>query len=211
VSSQSSKPNFPVMALVWLVIALILTAVSPAELTLGSSVKLVFLHAALMWVGFIGYTGTGLLSVVSLVRKSSSGSAWADSILQVATVILVSTGLLGIVTASLTWGGVVWGEPRLQMLAKILLLSFGTLFASRLATIQAQNILRILLTGGVWYLLLSTERIVHPVNPIFTSGNIAMMLFPLVIAACILLAAYTTAAWLHERAAQDRSTQKKPA
>lgn len=191
------------MAVVWLVAALILTAVAPAELTLGSSVKLVFLHAALMWVAFIGYTAAGVLSVVSLAKRSQPWSVWADSMIQVATGILISTGLLGILTAVLSWGGVLWGEPRMQMLAKMLLLSLGTLFASRLVAAQAQNVLRILLTGGVWYLLLSTERIVHPVNPIFTSGDIAMMLFPLVIAGCILLAAYTTATWVRDRVTQD--------
>lgn len=205
-SSQSAKPAFPVKALIWLAAALILTTVSPAELTLGSSVKLVFLHAALMWIALIGYTAAGLVSAASLATSSASRSTWADAIVRVSTGILVATGLLGIVTAVVSWGGVLWGEPRMLMLAKMLLLSFATLLASRLIAVQAQNVLRLLLAAGVWYLLFSTERIVHPVNPIFTSGDIAIIIFPLIIAGCILLAAYSTTVWVHDLASRDAST-----
>lgn len=92
-----------------------------------------------MWIAFIGYTAAGFLSAVSLARKSFAWSTWADSVLHVSVGILVSTGLLGVVTASLAWGGVLWGEPRMQMLAKMLLLSFATILASRLVAAQAQN------------------------------------------------------------------------
>jgi len=45
-------------------LALLVTWLSPAEETLGSSVKLVYLHGALTWVAIITYTLAGLFGLI---------------------------------------------------------------------------------------------------------------------------------------------------
>lgn len=177
-----SEENIPLTIAASLAVAVLLALLAPAEQTLGSALKLVFVHAALMWVSFFMYTLAGIFSLVSLFSGGRKLYFWAQSSLRTGMLILFTTGMLGMITAKITWGGVVWQEPRMAMLAKMLLAS-GAVFVFSLILSGPKIIaaLNIGLVVTIWWLLLKTEKIIHPNNPIFTSGDIAIKLFPLAI------------------------------
>jgi len=194
-----SRDNIPIIIAVCIVAAVVLTFLAPEEQTLGSSVKLVFMHAALMWVSFLMYTLAAILSVIFLFNGKKNYFAWANSTLWAGIIILAATGLLGTITAKITWGAIAWREPRMLMLGKMLLASVLVFIVSALlANPRIKAFLNLSLTALIWWLLLTTEKIIHPSNPIFSSDSLAIKLFPLAVTAFLGIAAIQAARWLAE-------------
>lgn len=192
-----SRENIPIIIAACIVAAVILTFLAPEEQTLGSSVKLVFMHAALMWVSFFMYTMSAVLSVIFLFNGKNNYFAWVGPMLWTGILILASTSLLGMITAELTWGGIAWREPRMLMLGEMLLASVLVVIINiLLSNPKIKAIFYLALTAAVWWLLLTTEKIIHPGNPIFSSDVWAIKLFPLAVTFFLAIAAIQLARWL---------------
>ncbi len=184
------KDNILPSVAVILVIAVLIGAFAPKEQTLGSSVKLVYFHASLMWVAYILYTISGFLALVHLIGASEPIYYKVQALFQTALIILLITGLLGTLVAIITWGGVFWQEPRLAMLIEIVLISVAAVVLANLSGAPRVGSLAVLFAVVAnWLLLLRTERVVHPTNPIFRSPVLAIKIFPIIITLVLLIMA----------------------
>lgn len=174
-------------------LALILIWLTPEEKSLGSAIKLVFLHASLMWVAFGLVTIQGLLSLINLFSvKTKLSSSFISLTLNAGLILFLTTGLLGMVTAIITWGGVNWTEPRLFMLAQILLVGLATAWLKNmLSNNKLQNLICLIFTLIAWALVLKTELVMHPSNPIFTSASLTFKLIPVLAALLIATAVFS--------------------
>lgn len=177
-NSQFVK-SLPLFATVAFLLALFLIWLAPAEKSLGQAVKLVFLHAALMWVAFGLVTLQGLLSLISLLspQKTTLGRFNAST-LTASLILFLATGLLGMYTAVVTWGGVNWTEPRLFMLAEILALGLIVLGLKTLLNTTLGTFVSLVFTFAVWFLVIRTELVMHPANPIFSSNSLTFKTVP---------------------------------
>jgi hypothetical protein len=177
-----SRDNIPVLVAGAVALAAVAVRLAPAEATLGQSVRFVYAHAALMWVGFGLLTLGGLAGWAFLIRRSPRLLEWSIGCLVVGLVIIASTGLLGMWTAKLTWGGIFWAEPRMAMLLKILAAGSGAIVAGKLSgSPVVAGAANGLAATAAWIWLLQTRLVIHPANPIFTSESAAIKLFPLAI------------------------------
>lgn len=183
-ASLGSRENIPLTVAFAVTVSIVLAWMSPAEATLGAIIKLVFVHAALMWVAFGLLTLGGVMGLIYVFRRRPSILAWSNGSVATAVGLLVFTGLLGLVTAKISWGGVNWSEPRLLMLGEIIV---AGLVVMLIAALRGPSIYPALANAlfaiAAWGLLFRTERVVHPVSPIFTSDSLAIKIFPLLITA----------------------------
>lgn len=193
----SSRENIPLLAAFAVIVSVILAWLSPAEATLGQAVKLVYMHAALMWVAFGLLSVGAILGLLFLVLRRRSLSAWSYGSAATAVALLLMTGLLGSFTAQVTWGGINWSEPRLLMLGEILLAGMAVLAVAGLGfSAVAQSATNILFAIIAWVLLLRTELVIHPDSPIFSSESLAIKIFPLLITASLAFASLQGARYL---------------
>ncbi len=196
-SFLGSRENIPLVAAFAVIVSVVLAWLSPAEATLGQAVKLVYMHAALMWVAFGLLTLGAILGLLFLVLKRRSLSAWSYGSTATAVALLLTTGLLGSITAQITWGRMNWTEPRLLMLGEILLVGLAVLAVAGLSSSAAlQSATNILFASVAWGLLLRTELVMHPDSPIFKSESLAIKVFPLLITASLAFAALQAARYL---------------
>ena len=193
------RENIPLAIAAAVVLAVVLAYMAPAEATLGEAVKLVYVHAALMWVGFGMLTLGGLAGLLSWFWRRGSALDWSYGFLYVGLGLLLATGVLGTVTAKITWGAVFWGEPRLAMLGEILAAGAVTVAAGKLSNSE------ILAAGGnlafaavAWVLVLRTELVIHPASPIFSSESAAIRVFPLLITVVLAAAGLLAVRYLAE-------------
>lgn len=188
-TSLGSKENAPLVAAFAVAASVLLALGAPAEETLGQAVKLVYIHAALMWVAFGLLTLSGLLGGLYFVRRSPRVFSWSGASMIVAVALLLGTGSLGLITAKITWGGVFWAEPRLMMLGQILVIGIAAVFVARTVgeSLPAAGAAAVA-AAAAWVLLLRTERVIHPVSPIFSSDSAAIKIFPLLITVCLAFA-----------------------
>lgn len=192
-----SRENIPLVAAFAVIVSIVLAWLSPAEATLGQAVKLVYVHAALMWVAFGLLSVGAILGLLFIVLRRRSLSAWSYGSTATAVALLLTTGLLGSLTAQVTWGGINWSEPRLLMLGEILLAGLAVLAVAGLSSSALlQSASNILFAIVAWTLLFRTELVIHPDSPIFSSESLAIKIFPLLITASLAFAALQTARYL---------------
>ena len=184
-----SRENIPLLVAGALLISILLAWLAPSEATLGDAVKLIYVHAALMWVGFGYLTIGGITGASYVIWRRDAFINWSYGSSFVGVALLLATGILGAFSAKITWGAVFWAEPRMAMLGRIL---FAAVIAGLAGRISGSKILGGAADFGLavlaWVLVIRTERVIHPVSPIFSSDSTAVKVFPLLITATIAFA-----------------------
>ncbi len=151
---------------------------APSELTLGSGIKIVYLHAASIWAGMTGLTLAGLLGALLLWRPGTPHlERWTRSIAWVAYGLFVLGFLLSLLAAQINWGGVFWQEPR--MLSNLRVAAVGLI-----ALVLASWPVSARIKGALWaafaaFLLgstLFTPLLLHPGDPIQTATSRAIQI-----------------------------------
>ncbi|VVB91945.1 Uncharacterised protein [uncultured archaeon] len=148
-----------------LLIGILLLWLSPDDKSLGSLLKLVYLHGALINTGLILFTAAGIVSLLSFFRNSS-GFSLLFAIEKTAIFFWVAATIIGDATSQLAWGGLFWGEPRFNVTIIISLMAVSIYFIS--TAIGNPKVISLLGTGlavAVWVLILNARRVMHPDNP----------------------------------------------
>ena len=174
------------------VIAALVTAyLAPAEQSLGDAVKLVYLHAGLVFVSLILVTCVGVLGFLFLVTGKSVFFAWAKPTKVVTLIfwfVYLSSSLL---TMKLAWGGIMWGEPKLLLAGSIFLILLAIFLVS--LTFHAPKViasLNLFMGASVWFLLSRVPAVMHPTSsPIRNSSSTFIKLDTLLIFLFFLAAA----------------------
>jgi hypothetical protein len=144
----------------------------PEEATLGPAIRVVYVHAALIWAGQVGFVGAGLLGLALMIRPRLVDGRWLHS-LGWASFIMFALGVgASLVAQQMSWGAIVWWEPKtavsLNLLAAALIV---ILLTDWLANNRWRGGLHLLLAGLVIASVLNTPRVLHPTDPITGSGS----------------------------------------
>lgn len=155
---------------------------APVEKTLGTGIKIVYLHVALIWSGMIGLLLAGVLGIWLLLAglrtaapvRSGPSRLWRG----LRAVSWVGFGLftLGTVVSLgaeiVNWGGIFWSEPRTASILQILAVA---VIVQVLNNWPLDGRLQGLLNAGLAvFMVWSTGRaelVLHPNNPIGTSDS----------------------------------------
>ena len=92
-----------------MVAGILLVLLSPVDKELGSVLKLIYFHGALIVSGLFLFTGAGLVSLISLFRKSSDFSLLIP-IEKRAIVFWIAAIIAGNIASQLAWGGIFWND-----------------------------------------------------------------------------------------------------
>ncbi|HZD60079.1 MAG TPA: hypothetical protein VE439_06455 [Anaerolineae bacterium] len=197
-------------------IAIILALIAPEEATLGSYIKLIYIHAAVTWVGMLMFATSGVLALLSMARmlvsrkyKDSSAKDalvdWSSASQSTALHFWATSVLIGSTAAYLTWGPDFWSmEPRLPVALFILVLSFAVY---QLGQIVTDKMMRAALNLGLpsfaTLLLLVTGKLVHPNNAFAKSGSFEIKLFAGLITLVFIIVAATSTVLFNAKLKRD--------
>ncbi len=192
--NKLNPKKLPTGVILSLLIGILLIWLSPADKKLGSMLKLIYLHGALIYTGLFLFSAVGLLGIISLFRNSSDFSL-LFAIEKTAIIFWIAATIAGNVTSILTWGGIFWGEPRLQATILISLVSISIYFISSAS--ENPKMISFLGSGlalSVWVLMTGAGRIMHPDNP-FSVSESSIKFFFIVITLAFLTASILTVHW----------------
>jgi len=165
---------------------------------LGPVLKLIYLHGALIITGLFLFTAVGLLSLTSLFRNCS-GFSLLFAIEKTAIIFWIAATVAGIITSILAWGGIFWGEPRLQATILISLISISIYFISSASeNPKIISFLGIGLALSVWVLMIRAGKIMHPDNPFSVSESSIRFSF-VAITLVFLIASILTVRWIAKK------------
>jgi hypothetical protein len=190
--------KLPPYIILFLLIGIILIWLSPEDKVLGPVLKLVYLHGAFINIGLFLFTAAGLVSLISVFRKSSDFSL-LFAVEKTAIVFWVAATVAGNITSWLAWGGIFWGEPRLQATIIISLLAISIYLISSAS--ENPKTIFFLGTGlalSVWILIIRAGRIMHPDNP-FSVSESSIRFYFIIITLVFLLSSILTVIWINKK------------
>ncbi len=164
----------PVALLLLLAALLVL---SPAEATLGNTVKLVYAHGAAERVSSYAFLIAGGLGLAQLALNRAGLAKWTRAVTETAIVFWLAQFVISLPAQVLAWGGLTLDEPRVSGALWILALSALLYTAARrtgddswMALAAAANaaIVLVVLKGAI--------NVLHPLNPIVESDSAAIKL-----------------------------------
>ena len=189
-------------SLLWLGLSLVgiaaLTLVGPAEKSLGTNVRVVYLHGAWVWtalVSFVAAAGTGLLG---LVLQNDRLQRWSRALGRTGLIFWITYLPISMWAMQTNWNGLFLAEPRwrLALIFSLggLALQIGVTLVDSPAWASGANIAFAL---ALFLALRTTEEVMHPASPIFSSDAWRIQVYFAALLLLTLLAAGMLARWAY--------------
>ena len=152
---------------------IVMTFLGPEEATLGSSVRLVYLHGAWVMTAELLFILAALSGLIALLTRKDIFHYWTAALGQSGIVYWISYLPLSMLAMQANWNGLFLAEPRFRFAMTFaivgLLLQVGLWMLSFNWLTAISNILFII---ALRYTFVNAENIMHPPpSPIFKSGN----------------------------------------
>jgi hypothetical protein len=181
--------------LTWLAIA-ILVSFGPAEQSLGTHIRVVYLHGAWVWVALGTFLFSAVFGVLGLLTRRGSFHAWSQAFGRTGLIFWITYLPISLWAMQSNWNGLFLAEPRWRLALVFaiagILLQVGLTLADRPQLTSALNI-------GYFVALLiaiqQTETVMHPASPILTSESLDIQAFFFTLVLLIFVAAWQIARW----------------
>jgi hypothetical protein len=160
------------------VLLAVVTALSPAERTLGTNARLVYFHGAWVWAGKLAFGAAAVCGLIGLLKRSRTWQLWSLALGWTGMFFWLTYLPLSLWIQQVNWGGIFWDEPRLRiplMFGVIgLLLQTGMVLLEELRLVSLVNVI---FGAALWYFLGNIQNVLHPDSPILTSNSLQIQLF----------------------------------
>lgn len=191
------KPNY---AWVWLCLILLIIAIyltlGPAEHSLGTHIRIVYLHGAWVWASLAAFVAAGILGGLGLLVRRDSLHTWSCAFGRTGLIFWISYIPISLLAMQSNWNGLFLAEPRWKLALIFaltgILLQAGLSLTNKPALTSAFNL------GYLTALMIAlkqTPNVMHPASPILNSDawRIQFYFFGLVLLA--FLAMWQVARW----------------
>ncbi len=157
-----------ILATVILAIALL----APTDRVLGEATRMVYVHGAIIRVILGTFLLSGLLGLVYLFSKKTVWVEWSRVLMETSLLLWIPYLISSTVATLQTWGAIAWFEPRWLVTLQVSVvapLAYGVSLLVKKLVVTA--VLNMLVAGTILILTRSAGLVLHPIDPIGTSGN----------------------------------------
>jgi hypothetical protein len=193
-----------------LVIA-VLALFGPEEGSLGSNVKIVYLHGAWVLAAEVAFAAAGLVGLLALVLRRERLHQWSAALGRTGIVFWLTYLPLSLWAMEANWNGLFLAEPRFR-LALIFAIT-GTLLQIGLWLIDVDwvtSLANIVFIVALRVVFSTASNVMHPPpSPIFNSGLWNIIIFFVLLNIFAWLAAYfLTKVFLSYRSDRSKKSEK---
>ena len=187
-----SKIKTPLILFIATVILIAFLALfSPEEKSLGSNVRIVYLHGAWVLAAEIAFFAAALAGAIGLITRRASFHRWSAALGRTGIFFWLTYLPLSLWAMESNWNGLFLSEPRFRLALIFavpgILLQVGLWLINMNWVTSLANILFILVLRVTFS---SAENVMHPPpSPIFNSGNFLIIGFFLAMVILTLVAA----------------------
>lgn len=189
--------TWPLLVGLVLMLALLLW-LSPAERSLGQTVKLVYLHGALVRTAVLLFAISLPVNLVALLNGQSGWLAWGRALVWTALGVWLAHTLFSMVTTYATWGmAIAWFEPRTRFTFTVAVVGVLIVVAAYLVgSARFAALAFAVLVGLILALAPRLVAVQHPLDPIGSSPSDTIRAFYLAIQVVSLAIGGLVAVWL---------------
>jgi hypothetical protein len=180
-----------------IVIIALMALFGPEEKSLGSNVRIVYLHGAWVLAAEVAFIAAGLAGLLGLVLRKDIFHAWSAALGRTGIVFWLTYLPLSLFAMEANWNGLFLAEPRFRLAVIFavtgVLLQLGLWLFNTAWLTSFANILYIITLRVVFAM---AQNIMHPPpSPIFNSGNYVIIGFFVGLNLLSWLAAYFFTLW----------------
>jgi len=179
-----------------IVIAL-LALLGPEEQSLGSNVRIVYLHGAWVLAAELAFIVAGIAGLIALITKRDLFHNWSAALGRTGIVFWVTYLPLSLWAMQSNWNGLFLVEPRFRL--ALIFAVTGILLQVGLWVINVDwvtslaNVIYIIVLRAIFA---AADNVMHPPpSPIFNSGNYAIISFFVSMILLSMLAAFFLTRW----------------
>lgn len=184
----------------WFFIFLLAIAVfavlGPAEKSLGTNVRVVYLHGAWVWAALTGLILAAMTGLVGLVTNREGWHFWSRALGRTGLFFWITYLPISLWAMQTNWNGLFLAEPRWRV---AFVFSIGGLIMQIGATLLENprwaSAANILFAAVLLLALQNAEQVMHPPSPILNSDAWRIQLFFGGLTLLTLLAASQMARW----------------
>ncbi len=188
----------------WLLVSLagiaLLTAFGPAEKTLGTNVRVVYLHGVWVWAALAGFLLAGLAGLVGLLTRRDTFHRWSRALGRTGLLFWITYIPISMWAMETNWNGLFLAEPRFRL--AVIFAIGGLLLQAGLILMEAPvwaSLGNLLYLAALLVALRTTQNVMHPPAPILNSDAWRIQLFFGVLFLLTLFAAWHVARWWYHR------------
>jgi hypothetical protein len=188
--------------LIWFLVAVaaigLFDSLGPPEKTLGTNVRVVYLHGVWVWASLITLLAAGAVGLAALLTRREALHRWSRALGRAGLFFWISYLPISMWAMQTNWNGLFLAEPRWRMAIIFALgglaLQIGVTLVENPAWASAGNLMYIL---AMLFALANTENVMHPPAPILHSDARGIQVYFAGLLLLTLLAASQAARWFH--------------
>ncbi|HLE91229.1 MAG TPA: hypothetical protein VI753_08775 [Anaerolineales bacterium] len=175
-----------------IIVIALLALLGPEEQSLGSNVRIVYLHGAWVMTAELAFIAAGMAGLIALISRRKVIHQWSSALGRTGIVFWVMYLPLSLWAMQANWNGLFLAEPRFRLAVIFAvtggLLQLGLWLVNMDWVTSLSNLLFIVALRVVFA---TAENVMHPPpSPIFSSGNYAIIGFFLALIVLSLVASY---------------------
>ena len=167
-------------------IVLLLALMAPQDATLKEISPVVYVHGAMVWTAILAFSASGLIGLAALIWDRDVLHAWSRALGRTGLLFWIIYLPLSMWASQATWNGIPLGDPRFRTAFQVLVLAAAFQFAATLwgPANRLGSVLNAILAVVLWVLMLTTQDIMHPQNPMRSSAPTIQFFFALLLGGC---------------------------
>lgn len=175
-----------------LIVIALLALFGPEEKSLGSNVRIVYLHGAWVMAAELAFIAAGIVGLIALISRRDVFHHWSAAFGRTGVIFWVTYLPLSLWAMQANWNGLFLAEPRFRLalifavtgiLLQLGLWLINTNWVTSLANLLFIVVLRVIFA--------TAENVMHPPpSPIFSSGNYVIIGFFIALIMLTLLASF---------------------
>jgi hypothetical protein len=174
------------------------TLIGPAEKSLGTNVRVVYLHGAWIWGAIASYLAAAITGLFGLIMHRESLQRWSRSLGRTGLVFWITSLPIAIWAMQTNWNGLYLAEPRFRLAVIFaitgLLIQIGLAIADNLTWASIANLA---FTIALIWTLRMTQDVMHPSSPIYQSdARLIQVFFSGLVLLTLLLAWQVARLWM---------------
>lgn len=185
-----------VLLIVILIGIAVFTALGPAEKTLGTNARVVYLHGAWVWAALAAFIAAGVAGLAGLITRKATLHRWSRALGRTGLVFWITYLPISMWAMQANWNGLFLAEPRWRMALIFgitgLLVQIGITLLERPVWASLVNLAYVF---TLFLTLSNTENVMHPPSPMLDSNAPRIQIFFFVLVFLTFLAAWQVARW----------------
>lgn len=168
----------------------------PAEKSLGSNVRFVYLHGAWVWVALIYLAAAAGIGLVALWTRGIVWHAWSQALGKTGLFFWITYLPISLWAMQTNWNGLFLSEPRWRL--AVIFSITGFLLQTGLSLIHRPpwtSLANLIFFGVLVFVLQTSEQVLHPPSPILTSESLNIQIYFISLVILTSLAAWQVVRW----------------